>query len=309
MADLRSIMIIAVAAHAFVGASAATATTTTGATARIPDILVARVNAVGPGGSFAIYSPATARLSPVRGAVLNATELAVSPQGNVAYTLQATTGYGGSTLYVTSNVSRAGVVIAHSDVATMSPDWSPDGRRVAFVKTTAPSTVSRLVIETFSSRSRVVQRHVFSASGSYSRPRWSADGRTLAVVEANTNSSRLVVVDVATGQRRTLLTVSPPAPATPAPISTPSWYERNVVVGLSDGIYELPISGRGGRQLLNPAHDSINPLVAAGVVALGSKTGEGAYSFEIVRGSTTKTLAGFVPTQWLDQLPAGASGR
>lgn len=68
-------------------------------------------------------------------------------------------------------------------------------------------------------------------------------------------------------------------------------------------------SGRGGKQLLNPAHDSINPLVAAGVVALGSKTGEGAYSFEIVRGSTTKTLAGFVPAQWLDQLPAGASGR
>jgi dipeptidyl aminopeptidase/acylaminoacyl peptidase len=307
MTSLRSISVPAVAVLALFGASAATAAGSVPTTTHVRDVLLARVNAAQPDAAFATYNPDTARLRALRGVVLNATELAVSPKGTVAYTRQVTTGYGGSTLYVTSSISRAGVAIAASDVAGMSPDWSPDGQRVAFVQTNAPSTVSHLVVATLSPKWRVVRKRVFSAPGSYTQLRWSPDGRALAVIETSTDSSRLVVVDSASGNRKTLLTAAPPEPAKPAPISRPSWYDRNVVIGTADGIYKIATSGREPKRLLSPERSSINPLVAAGAIALGLKTGEGVYDLAILRGRAKTTVAGFVPVQWLDRLPTGTA--
>jgi Tol biopolymer transport system component len=77
-----------------------------------------------------------------------------------------------------------------------TPDWSPDGRRIAF-QLSAGDTVPNDEIWVYSLDRRAASR-AFVAPGNLSAPRWSPDGRWIAYVSDETGSPEVYIRSVAT---------------------------------------------------------------------------------------------------------------
>jgi len=90
-------------------------------------------------------------------------------------------------------------VIANSHEPILSPVWSPDRRKLAFVGYTG----GRSAIMLFSLDTRQVTRLVFEP-GLNSSPAWSPDGTKLAASLSFETNPDIYVIDVATGKRRRL---------------------------------------------------------------------------------------------------------
>ncbi len=88
--------------------------------------------------------------------------------------------------------------------ANRSPDWSPDGRFLAFVSQRGLVSEDRiLVIRTVETGE---ERELRPALTSFNRPRWSPDGRTILVVgKDNKNRTGLYGIDVQTGDVTTIV--------------------------------------------------------------------------------------------------------
>lgn len=81
----------------------------------------------------------------------------------------------------------------------ISPSWSPDGQRLAYVSFESRKPVIYLH-EIASGRRRVVANF----RGSNSAPAWSPDGRTLAATLSRDGGSQLYRIDLASGEARRL---------------------------------------------------------------------------------------------------------
>ena len=88
--------------------------------------------------------------------------------------------------------------------ANRNPDWSPDGRFLAFVSQRGSVSGERiLVIRTVETGE---ERELRPALTSFNRPRWSPDGRTILVVgKDNKNRTGLYGIDVQTGDVTTIV--------------------------------------------------------------------------------------------------------
>jgi WD40-like Beta Propeller Repeat len=265
-----------------------------------PRLLVARVNGTTSTTSFGIYLPSTRRLAPLGGNLQNVGELAFSPLGDrVVTTRQQNTGYGGAILSVKASARSKPRIVAHSDSAAMTPAWSVDGKRLAFVQTVAPSAEAHLVVATVANDGRLATKRLYVArSGSYSLPSWSPDGHRLALLEIEAKATRLDVLDLVTGTSRALVTAGPPLPTSPPSLSRPSWWRTSIVYADHQGIRLLRLDG--GTTLISNEPDTINPILSTdGLLAFGTKQGDAAYSLHIT-GRTTQTLAGYVPMEWIN---------
>jgi len=91
-------------------------------------------------------------------------------------------------------------VVARSPAPLMSPTWSPDGRRLAYVS--FESGNSQIYVQDLSSRSR---RVVSSRAGVNSSPAWSPDGKKLAVTQSQgTGNLDIYILDINTGSSKQL---------------------------------------------------------------------------------------------------------
>jgi len=112
--------------------------------------------------------------------------------------------------YVTKSGSRYNLWVADSDGENsqsalvsnepiISPAWSPDGQRLAYVSFESRKPEVR-VHELSSGRRRLVA----SFPGSNSAPAWAPDGKTLAVTLTRTGNSQLYTIDANGGEPRRL---------------------------------------------------------------------------------------------------------
>ena len=112
--------------------------------------------------------------------------------------------------YVTKNGPRYNLWVADSDGENaqsafssgepiISPAWSPDGQRLAYVSFESRKPVV-YVHEVYSGKRRLIANF----RGSNSAPAWSADGRTLAVTLTRDGGSQLYLISAEGGEPRRL---------------------------------------------------------------------------------------------------------
>lgn len=106
-----------------------------------------------------------------------------------------------------ARASGVGRVDSSSLDENAGPDWSPDGRRIAYVSgsITGSGEVSRILIRTADGR---LEREVPLPSefSRRSRVRWAPDGRSMAVTYETTDGMALDVVDLGTSRFRRVTT-------------------------------------------------------------------------------------------------------
>lgn len=125
----------------------------------------------------------------------------------VAYTTDAG---GARQLFSLSLRSGAAVQLSASEHDVSDPRWSPDGRRLAFVR-----DGSIWVIDADGSRQVRVTEH----PAGNSRPRWSPDGLRLAFVSRRRGWSQVWVIDAPVPRRGR--PAAKPRPAEPRPVTPP----------------------------------------------------------------------------------------
>ncbi len=124
----------------------------------------------------------------------------------VAYTAEAA---GARQLFVLPLRGGYPTQLTASEKAVSDPQWSPDGRRLAYIRDTGLH-----VIELDGSRDTVVTDHPAGVSS----PRWSPDGRRLAFVSRRRGWSQVWIVDAPVPRRgRPARDPTPPEPVALTP--------------------------------------------------------------------------------------------
>jgi TolB protein len=131
------------------------------------------------------------------------------------------------------------------------PDWSPDGRRIAFVRTRSSGEAA---VHLVAADGQTPARPVTGAATPEHFPTWSPDGGRLAVVAGH----RLVVVDLATFERRTVHRARDV-------IRDTSWSPDGRHLAFSNGttrgfdLWIVGVDGSGARRLTHEPGDEITP--------------------------------------------------
>jgi len=118
----------------------------------------------------------------------------------IAYVTRAANRY---TLRITDADGEGGQVALASPQPIISPAWSPDGRRLAYVSFESGKAVV-LVQDVITGE----RRSVASFKGSNSAPAWSPDGRKLAVTLSRDGVAQLYLLDLEGDSLRRLTTSS-----------------------------------------------------------------------------------------------------
>jgi len=85
-------------------------------------------------------------------------------------------------------------IIYHSDQPILSPSWSPDGKKLAYVSFATGKAA--IVIQSPSDSEDII--HIRSKSGANSAPSWSPDGSRLALTVHKNGNSEVFVYELAT---------------------------------------------------------------------------------------------------------------
>lgn len=112
--------------------------------------------------------------------------------GRIAYILKRGGRY---ELQVADADSQNAVTVTASPEPLISPAWSPDGRRLAYVSFEDKKPV--VYVQNLADGSR---RAVAKFRGSNSAPAWSPDGRRLAVTLSKDETSQIYLLDLLTGE-------------------------------------------------------------------------------------------------------------
>ncbi|NWG86980.1 MAG: Tol-Pal system protein TolB, partial [Hydrogenophilaceae bacterium] len=148
------------------------------------------------------------------------------------------------------------VTIAGSPEPLMSPSWSPDGSRLAYVSFEDRKPVV-YVQNIFDGKRRAVARF----KGSNSAPAWSPDGRQLAVVLSKDESSQIYLIDVDGGAPRRLMSSSG-LDTEPAFSPDGRWLYFTSDRGGSPQIYRMPMGGGSAQRLTFEGGYNVSPALS-----------------------------------------------
>ncbi len=143
-------------------------------------------------------------------------------------------------LYVADADGYNPIPILHSPAPLMSPSWSPDGKRLAYVS--FERRRSEIYIHDIATRQRDL---VASSQGLNSAPTWSPDGQRMALVLSKDGNPEIYILNI---KNKTLQRIT----NNPAIDTEPGWTPDGArLVFTSDRggkpqIYQVAVSGNGG---------------------------------------------------------------
>lgn len=148
-------------------------------------------------------------------------------------------------------------VVARSKESLLSPKWSPDGRKIAYVSFEGGN--SSIYVQDITTGSRqLVESH---AKGINSAPAWSPDGSKLAVALSYVGNVELFVLDMASHQETRLTTNL-------AIDTEPVWSpDGQSIYFTSDRsgrpqIYQIPASGGAAQRISFQGQNNLNAAVS-----------------------------------------------
>lgn len=171
----------------------------------------------------------------------------------ISYVLKSGSQY---LLQVADMDGRGAQTILRSKEPIISPAWSPDGGKIAYVSFEAKKPV--VWVQDLGSGQR---RAVANFKGSNSAPAWSPDGRQLAVVLTTSGNSQIYVIDANGGGARR---VTHSNAIDTEPVWSPDGSQLYFVSDRAGGpqIYVQPVAGGTPRRLSWDGSYNVSPKVS-----------------------------------------------
>ena len=171
----------------------------------------------------------------------------------IAYVTRAGNRY---TLRITDADGEGGQVALASPQPIISPAWSPDGRRLAYVSFESGKAV--VMVQDVLSGER---RSVASFRGSNSAPAWSPDGRRLAVTLSRDGLAQLYLLDLdGDGLRRLTTSSAIDTEACFAPDGQSLFFVSDR--GGGPQIYRMPVAGGAPARVSFTGSYNISPAIS-----------------------------------------------
>ena len=171
----------------------------------------------------------------------------------IAYVTRAANRY---TLRITDADGEGGQVALASPQPIISPAWSPDGRRLAYVSFESGKAV--VMVQDVISGER---RSVASFRGSNSAPAWSPDGRQLAVTLSRDGLAQLYLIDLGGDSLRRLTTSNAiDTEACFAPDGQSLFFVSDR--GGGPQIYRMPVAGAAPTRVSFLGNYNISPAIS-----------------------------------------------
>lgn len=171
----------------------------------------------------------------------------------IAYVLQTGNSY---ELQIADADGQNPQVMLRSKQSIISPSWSPDGKRLAYVSFEAGKPV--VYVQTLSSGQRVP---IANFKGNNSAPAWSPNGQQLAIVLSRDGISQIYTINAdGSGLRRIMRSplIDTEPHYTPDGSSLVFTSDR----GGSPQIYKVPVSGGDGQRITFNGSYNISPALS-----------------------------------------------
>jgi TolB protein len=139
----------------------------------------------------------------------------------------------------------------------ISPSWSPDGSRIAYVSFEARKPV--VYVHTLANGQRTA---VANFKGSNSAPAWSPDGRTLAVALTLNGLSQIYLINAADGANARRLTTSNAIDTEPvfSPDGRTLYFTSDR--GGSPQVYRMPVAGGDASRVTFSSSYNVSPRIS-----------------------------------------------
>ncbi len=200
----------------------------------------------------------------------------------IAYVTRAANRYA---LHITDADGEGGQVALASSQPIISPAWSPDGRRLAYVSFEAGKAV--VMVQDVLSGER---RQVANFRGTNSAPAWSPDGRQLAVTLSRDSVAQLYLMDIDGGNLRRLTTSSSiDTEAAFAPDGQSIYFVSDR--GGAPQIYRMPSGGGAAERITFAGAYNISPAISPDGRSMAYVTRDAGNAFRVM----TLDLAGGTP--------------
>ncbi|MCX7672887.1 MAG: Tol-Pal system beta propeller repeat protein TolB [Thiobacillaceae bacterium] len=176
-----------------------------------------------------------------------------SYSGRIAYVLKRDGWY---ELQVADADSHNAHTIARSPEPIISPAWSPDGTRIAYVSFEQKKPV--VYVQRLADGSR---RVLANFRGSNSAPAWSPDGRQLAVVLSRDATSQIYLIDAEGGEPRR---IASSLALDTEPVFSPDgqWLYFTSDRGGSPQIYRMPVTGGQAQRITYEGGYNVSPALS-----------------------------------------------